>query len=185
MVEFIALPFSSSEKLKIWSRRKGKEMYKRVWCTCRVVVLLTKPIAFWCCNHCGSLVRSLLLVICWPSISDPPEKYWLTIDWLSTDYRLIDCSGRGLPTYCSRLDQLLTDMFACWWRSVTSMFLGYLLTPSLGSVSINPVTNVFVECLATHWQAFCWRIYQPTGYHKQVNYHGLIQNILRIVTLIG
>ena len=29
-----------------WSCSGGREMYKKAWCTCSVVVLLTKPIAF-------------------------------------------------------------------------------------------------------------------------------------------
>ena len=83
---------------------------------------------------------------------------------------MVEClpsSVKCLWTHWLACSQIVpTNTFACWRPSLTSMFLGYLLTPSFGSVSINPVTNVFVECLATHWQAFCWRIYQPSGYHK-------------------
>ena len=37
-------------------------MYKKGWCTCKVVILQTKPIAFWRCRYRGRrcFVRSLL-----------------------------------------------------------------------------------------------------------------------------
>ena len=37
-------------------------MYKKAWCTCKVVILPTKPIAFWRCRYRGRrcFVRSLL-----------------------------------------------------------------------------------------------------------------------------
>ena len=35
-------------------------MYKKAWCICRVVVLLTKLIAFWRCRRRHFFVRSLL-----------------------------------------------------------------------------------------------------------------------------
>ena len=46
-VKFIALPFPFSSPLKIWSFHivvvQGQQrMYKKAWCTCRVVVLLIK-----------------------------------------------------------------------------------------------------------------------------------------------
>ena len=53
----IALPFLSSKKtLKFghfmsWSYSGGREMYKKAWCTCSIVVLPTKPIAFWRCHR--------------------------------------------------------------------------------------------------------------------------------------
>ena len=55
MAEFIALPFQSLKDLKFghftsWLCRDSKEMHRKGWCTCTVVVLLTKPIAFWCCR---------------------------------------------------------------------------------------------------------------------------------------
>ena len=55
-VEFIALPFPSSKKLKIWSfhvvvvQGRLRNVQKSVICTCKVVVLLTKPIAFLRCR---------------------------------------------------------------------------------------------------------------------------------------
>ena len=60
MVEFIALPFPfPQQKLKNWSFHvavvqagKTKKFTKKAWCTCRVVVLLTKPIVFWRCRCC-------------------------------------------------------------------------------------------------------------------------------------
>ena len=66
-VKFIALPFPFSSQLKIWSFHivvvKGQQrMYKKTWCTCRVVVLLIKFSVFWlsrCCHH-RSFIRSLL-----------------------------------------------------------------------------------------------------------------------------
>ena len=66
MVEFTALPFPSSKKTSnvVISRRSRtgtvKKMYKQSWCTWRVVVLLTKPIAFWGCRCRRSFVRSLM-----------------------------------------------------------------------------------------------------------------------------
>ena len=50
MLEFIAVPFLLSSKLKIWSFHvvvvQGRhEMYKKARCTCRLVVLLIKRIA--------------------------------------------------------------------------------------------------------------------------------------------
>ena len=69
IVEFIVLPFPSSKKLKNWSfhvevaQRRQRNLQK-AWCTCRVVVLLTKPIAFWCCRcrRLRSFVRSLVTI---------------------------------------------------------------------------------------------------------------------------
>ena len=51
-VEYIALPFPSSKKLTIWSFQvivvQGRQRnFKKAWCTCRVVVLLTEPTSFW------------------------------------------------------------------------------------------------------------------------------------------
>ena len=41
IVKFITLPFSFSRQLKIWSFHVvGKEMYKKAWSMCRVIVLL-------------------------------------------------------------------------------------------------------------------------------------------------
>ena len=48
MVEFIALPFPSSKKLNIWSfhvvvvQGRQRNVQKMGFCTCKVVVLLTK-----------------------------------------------------------------------------------------------------------------------------------------------
>ena len=68
MVEFIALPFPFSSKLKIWSfhvvvvQGQQRNVQKSVM-TCRVVVLLIKPIALWHshCRRYRSFVRSLQL----------------------------------------------------------------------------------------------------------------------------
>ena len=67
MVEFIPLPFPFPGKLKFGYSTsqlcsEGKEMYKKAWCTCRVVVLLIKPIVFWPsrCRCRLGFVRSLL-----------------------------------------------------------------------------------------------------------------------------
>ena len=51
-LEYIALPFPSSKKLTIWSFQvvvvQGRQRNsKKAWCTCRAVVLLTEPTAFW------------------------------------------------------------------------------------------------------------------------------------------
>ena len=54
-------------------------MYKKTWCTCKAVVLLIKPIAFWCTlpaktsktNRCFLLLRKTLLVhfvFCWQNL---------------------------------------------------------------------------------------------------------------------
>ena len=50
-IKFRRCLFMSSIKREIrhfqlWSCKKGKKMYKKVWCTCKVVVLLIKPIVF-------------------------------------------------------------------------------------------------------------------------------------------
>ena len=79
MVEFMALPFLFSNKLKKWSFhtyftsqlcRDSKEMYKKACCTCRVVVLLIKPIAFltFPCRRRRSFVRSLVCHV--PNLTD-------------------------------------------------------------------------------------------------------------------
>ena len=45
-----------------YSCKNGKEMYKQVWCTGKVVVLLIKPIVFWrsCCFPRRWIFKSLL-----------------------------------------------------------------------------------------------------------------------------
>ena len=57
----------------------GLRLYKKTWCTCKAVVLLIKPIAFWCTlpaktsktNGCFLLLRKTLLVhfvFCWQNL---------------------------------------------------------------------------------------------------------------------
>ena len=67
MVEFIDLPFPFPSKLKIWSFHAvvvqwRQRMYKKACCTCRVVVLLIKPIVFWLsrCHRRRGFLRSLM-----------------------------------------------------------------------------------------------------------------------------
>ena len=43
----LALPYPFSSRCKIWPfLRDGKEIHKKAWSTCKVVILLIKPIAF-------------------------------------------------------------------------------------------------------------------------------------------
>ena len=69
MVDFIALPFSCSKKLKFghftskWFMDGRQRNAQKASCTCRVVVLLTKTIiSFWRCRclRRRSFVRSLI-----------------------------------------------------------------------------------------------------------------------------
>ena len=61
-------------------------MYKKAWCTCKVVILPTKPIAFWRCRYCGRrcFVRSLL----------SPTDYELCL-WMRASV------GNTVPPFCA------------------------------------------------------------------------------------
>ena len=82
-------PYSSSERERKFSHRlfmssikreirhfllyscsDGKELYKKAWCTCRVIVVL--PILCWrsCCCHCGGILKVSNIMLRDHSMSD-------------------------------------------------------------------------------------------------------------------
>ena len=143
------------------SEREG-----RIYC---LVILILRKNKIWSCRNGKEMLPSLWQFRKVPTVGD----MWAIYQWsagqsigrLSTDYRRIDCGSRGLPTYCSRLDQLSTDIGTDMLIDSQPRYWSILRStlPKRCMILFNyPLASMFMECLPTQWLAW-WCLYQPTG----------------------
>ena len=77
--------------------QNGKEMYKKVWCTCEVVVFLIKPIVLWR-SRCTSTLLELKVPI--PRLRSPhgrESKILLVFGFHAMDSEFQVLNSRSLP----------------------------------------------------------------------------------------
>ena len=106
---------------------------------------------------------SFLSCLSWYIYGDMSAIYQWSAGKVLADYQPIDCSGRGLPTYCSRLDQLstniATDMLIDSQLRYWSIHRSTL--PKRCMILFNyPLASMFMECLPIQWLTW-WCLYQP------------------------